>query len=186
METTSLKNHFLIAMPALADPNFHGTVTLLCEHDEKGALGLVLNRPSTLSLGELLAQLEIPCNDPALAARPVHAGGPVNPESGFVLHRPPGQWTSSLIVSDALALTTSLDILQALAAGEGPSDFIVALGYAGWGAGQLEQELAANAWLTHPADPDMIFTTPPEALWNAAARAIGIDPDRLSSEAGHA
>lgn len=186
MEGSSLKNHFLIAMPSLIDPNFSRSVTLVCEHDSQGAVGVVINRPIGLTLSDLFQQLKID-NAPAEIGRtPVMAGGPVNPENGFVLHHPLGQWDASLAVTDTLGLTTSVDILRAIAEQRGPERFIAALGYAGWSAGQLEQELAANAWLTHPADADLVFNTPADELWNAAANAIGVDLSRLSTDAGHA
>ena len=178
-----LKNHVLIAMPALQDPNFSRSVTLICEHDEQGAIGLVLNRPLGVPLGDLFAQLAIDCHSEDLNQRPVMAGGP---ENGFVLHRPAGSWQSSLPVGNNIGLTSSIDILQAIAGGNGPSEAIVALGYAGWAAGLLEHEMAMNAWLTHPADADMLFATPSDKLWEAAAQAMGIDFNRLSSDTGHA
>lgn len=186
MDGSSLKNHFLIAMPSLHDPNFSRSVTLVCEHDAQGAVGVVINHPTGLTLADLFEQLKIDNAPAELGRTPVMAGGPVNPENGFILHRPLGQWDASLAINDDIGLTTSVDILQALADNRGPDKVIVALGYAGWSAGQLEQELAANAWLTHPADHDMLFDTPPDELWNAAANAMGVDLSRLSSDAGHA
>lgn len=181
-----LKNHLLIAMPTLQDPNFSRSVTLICEHDEQGAIGLVLNQPVAFCLQELLQQLSIQCISETTAEKTIMSGGPVSPENGFVLHRPSGQWQNSLQVNAEVALTSSIDVLQAIANDQGPSDAIIALGYAGWAAGQLEHELANNSWLTHPADNDMLFRTRPDLLWDTAAKAMGVDMTLLSHEAGHA
>ncbi len=185
-ESNSLSNHFLIAMPSLEDPNFQRTVTFLCEHNADGALGIVINRPTDIRLGELLDHLETPAQDNATAAHPVYMGGPVQRERGFVLHPPDDRWDSSLRVSDRVAVTTSRDILAAIAKGNGPEQFLVALGYAGWGAGQLEQEMADNAWLSGPADADVIFRRSNEERWRAAAALLGVDITLLSSDTGHA
>ena len=182
----SLAEHFLIAMPGMDDPNFFRSVTLVCQHDDDGAMGLVLNRPADFRFGELLAQLKIETRDDHLAELPVLAGGPVQPERGFVLHDDPRPWDSSLRLGGGLAVTTSRDILEAIARGEGPARWLLALGYAGWSAGQLEEELAANSWLTVPADAGIVFDTPVEARWRAAAGRLGVDPDRLADYAGHA
>ncbi len=182
----SLADHFLVAMPALDDPNFERSVTLLCQHDPAGAMGLVVNRPSDFTLGELLDQLHITGAPEALAAQRVLAGGPVQPERGFVLHDDPRPWASTLRFGRGLAVTTSRDILEAMARGEGPAHAVVALGYAGWDAGQLEDELAANSWLTVPAEQAILFATPMEQRWQAAARALGVDLSRLADYAGHA
>ena len=184
--TSYFTNQFLIAMPALADPNFHHSVTLICEHNAEGALGIVINQPTDIRVGELLDHLEIETERTELAALPVYGGGPVEMERGFVLHQPVGEWEGSLKVTEDLALTTSRDILEALAQGRGPERVLLALGYAGWGAGQLEQEMADNAWLTSPANPDIIFETPPDQRWRAAAEQLGIDLSLLSDGAGHA
>ncbi|WP_440996455.1 YqgE/AlgH family protein [Arhodomonas sp. SL1] len=181
-----LTNHLLIAMPALADPNFAQSVTYLCEHSEEGALGIVINRPAGLRVGELLEHLDITVTDEGIADHPVYAGGPVQRERGFVLHRPVGSWEASRAVTDELAVTTSRDILEAIARGEGPEEWLLALGYAGWGAGQLEQELAENAWLNGPATPGLLFHQAPDERWRAAAALLGVDLNRLSSESGHA
>jgi putative transcriptional regulator len=186
MESSCLAGHFLIAMPAMADPNFKGTVTYLCEHNEDGALGVVVNRPTALTMDTLFEQIEITVSDLALSQRKVHFGGPVSVAHGFVLHRSHGSWNSSIMVSDELSLTTSKDILEAVATGSGPSQWLLTLGYAGWGAGQLEQEIAANAWLTVPADAELLFTTPAEALVDAAIQRLGISKFALSNLAGHA
>ncbi len=185
-ETPSLRNHFLIAMPALADPNFAHTVTYICEHNPEGALGIVINRPMDISLGDVLNHMKIQPGEHVDTAVPVYTGGPVQPERGFVLHQPTGAWTSSLPITDDIALTTSRDIMTAIGHGEGPRQFLLALGYAGWGAGQLEQEIIDNAWLSGPADPAILFDLPVEERWAAAAALIGVDLTLLSSETGHA
>ncbi len=181
----SLANHFLIAMPALEDPNFQRSVTLICQHDSDGAMGIVINRVADYTLGELLAQMELAA-DAALSSLPLVAGGPVQPDRGFVLHDDPRQWNSTLRFGDGLAVTTSRDILTALAGGNGPDNVLVALGYAGWTAGQLEAELAENSWLTVPADPEILFHRPLEQRWQAAALSAGVDMTRLAGYAGHA
>ena len=186
MESSCLAGHFLIAMPAMVDPNFQGTVTYWCEHNERGALGVVVNRPTELTMESLLEQIEIEVSDLALSQRKVHFGGPVSVEHGFVLHRSHGSWNSSIVVSEELSLTTSKDILEAVAQGSGPREWLLTLGYAGWGAGQLEDEIAANAWLTVPANADLLFETAPEALLDAAIARLGISRLSLSGIAGHA
>lgn len=185
-DVTWLTGHLLIAMPAMADPNFTRTVTYICEHNDQGALGIVVNRPLQMDLGEVFAQLALEPADAALARQPVLRGGPVQVERGFVLHEPGGEWDSTVAVSEDVHLTTSQDILAALARGDGPKRALMALGYAGWGAGQLESEMGANAWLSVPGDPAILFDTPFEARWAAAAGLLGINLATLSSEAGHA
>ncbi|MGE0383959.1 MAG: YqgE/AlgH family protein [Gammaproteobacteria bacterium] len=184
--TMNLTNHFLIAMPSLMDPNFHHTVTYICAHGEEGAMGIVINRPMELNLAEVLSQMDLRPATDAIAQRPVFEGGPVQQDRGFILHRPTGGWASSIDVTKELAVSTSRDILEAIARGDGPDDMLVALGYAGWGAGQLEREMAENAWLSGPADPNVIFTTPPEGRWRASARLLGVDLNSLSYQVGHA
>lgn len=186
MDAPNLTNHFLIAMPSLADPNFSRTVTYLCEHGEEGALGIVINRPADVRLGELLDYLGLKDVAGQVAEQPVFLGGPVQRERGFVLHRPDGQWESSLQIAEDIVLTTSQDVLAAIVATEGPRDYLVALGYAGWGPGQLEEELADNAWLSGPADAQVIFDRPCEQRWRAAAALLGVDLTLLSSAAGRA
>lgn len=181
-----LTNHFLIAMPGLADPNFFHTVTYLCEHSDQGAMGLVINRPMDLQLGDIFEQLDIKISDPEVSRIPVYMGGPVQGDRGFVLHNADSEWDSTLQVTDEISITTSLDILQAIAAGQGPARSLVTLGYAGWGAGQLEAELAQNAWLSGPAQSDIIFKRASNQRWQAAANLLGVDLNLLSSEAGHA
>ena len=181
-----LTNQFLIAMPAMDDPNFAQTVTLVCEHSDRGALGIVINRTLPMTLGEVFAQLGLDAKRSRVNDQPVLRGGPVQTERGFVLHSPAGRWESSLPFSERMHLTTSRDILDALAAGEGPGKAVIALGYAGWDAGQLEEEMARNAWLTVDADENVLFSTPVEQRWHAAARLLGIDLLSLSSDTGHA
>ena len=185
-EDFSLTNQFLIAMPSLADPNFHGTVTFICEHNPQGAMGIIINRPLDLTLGEVLSHMNISSKDSTFALDPVYMGGPVQTDRGFVLHHPVGEWDSMLRISDDLAITTSKDILQNIAVGTGPEQTLVALGYAGWGAGQLEQELADNVWLCGPSDYRIIFDMPWQQRWEAAAALMGIDLNQLSDQIGHA
>ena len=185
-ESTYLTDQFLIAMPALADPNFFQTVVYIGEHNANGALGLVINRPLNLSLGQLLEHLQIATHRRDLAAVPVYSGGPVQPEQGFVVHSPIGHWGATLRVTDQIGITTSRDILQAVADGQGPHYLLVALGYAGWGSGQLERELVDNAWLSSSADFDILFHTPSDRRWLASAALLGIDLNLLSTDAGHA
>jgi putative transcriptional regulator len=184
--TVNLTNHFLIAMPNMADPRFAKTVTFICEHNDQGALGIVVNKPIEMTLSALFEQIKIPIADIQVGDEPVHFGGPVQIDRGFVLHRPLGSWQSTLAVDDDVGLTTSKDILEAVGRGEGPRNVLVTLGYAGWGAGQLEDELGQNAWLTVRADPQVLFDEPPENRLPAAIRLLGIDFSRLSEGAGHA
>jgi putative transcriptional regulator len=190
MRSAYLSNQLLVAMPSLADPNFAQTVTLICEHTSKGALGIVLNRPLGMALGDVFRQLALESNDAQLRDQPVLRGGPVQQDRGFVLHPPSAQagepWDSTLEVSPTLHVTTSRDILGSMARGQGPAQAVVALGYAGWDAGQLEDEIRSNAWLTVPVDDAIIFATPFEQRWQAAAQLLGIDFGRLSPQAGHA
>ena len=186
MQSVNLTHHFLIAMPNMADPNFARSLTYICEHNDQGALGVVVNRPIDMTLGALFEQIEIALPDGQLAGTPVFYGGPVQVDRGFVLHRPAGAWQSTLAVSEEIALTTSKDILEAVAEGRGPRQLQVSLGYAGWAPGQLEQEIGQNAWLTVPADLDVIFRLPPERRFGAAMELLGIDPARLSDDVGHA
>lgn len=173
-------------MPALADPNFFHSVTYICEHNEQGAMGIIINHPLDIALSDVLEHMDMAANKSTTADQPVYLGGPVQPERGFVLHEPLGKWDSMLAVTEAIGVTTSRDILQALNDGTGPGRNLVALGYAGWSAGQLEQELAENTWLTCPADSAIIFDTPIEKRWSAAAASLGIDLNALSDEIGHA
>ena len=185
-----LSNHFLIAMPSLTDPVFGGTVIYLCEHNAHGALGLIINKPTDMTMQVLFErvdlQLEINPQHPTLPENPVMFGGPVQLERGFVLHSPVGMFSSMMQVTDAIALTTSKDILEAVAAGGGPQRLLVTLGCSGWSAGQLEEEIIRNGWLTVSADPAIIFDLPVEQRFTAAMRLLGIDPNMLAAEAGHA
>ncbi len=186
-EDQYLTGQFLVAMPAMDDPNFDRTVTYICEHNADGALGIIVNRPTSMLLGEVLGQMDLPVSNPALAEQLVLHGGPVQPERGFVIHDNGGEaFSSTLAVPDGLRVTTSRDILVSLAEGHGPARAVVALGYAGWEAGQLEAEMANNAWLTVPASPDIIFSVPFERRWESAAALLGVSIASLSSEAGHA
>lgn len=186
MPTVDLTNHFLIAMPAMADPNFAHTLTFVCEHNDQGALGIIVNRPTDMNMAALFERISLPLAATHLADMPVYFGGPVQTDRGFVLHRPLGQWQSTLPVTDNLGLTSSRDILQAVGHQDGPHEVLVTLGYAGWAGGQLEYELSQNAWLTVPADPAVIFSLPPGDRLNAAMKLLGVDLLSLSDEAGHA
>ena len=183
---TSLSNHFLIAMPSLSDPNFHHTTTYLCEHNDEGALGIVINRPMETRLADILDHMEITTEIASVASQPVYMGGPVQNDRGFVLHEPVGNWEATMQITASIGLTSSRDILEAIARGNGPEHSLVSLGYAGWGGGQLEEELAANAWLSGPASSKVVFETPSEQRWAAAAALIGVDLNLISGEAGHA
>jgi putative transcriptional regulator len=185
-EPINLTHHFLIAMPAMADPNFAHTLTFVCEHSKDGALGIVVNRPIDMKLSALFERIEVPLSDRVLRDSPVYFGGPVQVDRGFVLHRPLGNWQSTLAIGDDLGLTTSKDVLEAVGRGEGPPDVFVSLGYAGWEAGQLETELAQNAWLTVAADAGVLFDVPPERRLPAAMQLLGIDLAQLSEDVGHA
>lgn len=172
-------------MPALADPFFSKTLTYICEHSDQGALGLVVNRPIDLTLKDLLDQLDISSDDQAIKALPIMFGGPIQLDRGFVLHQPVGDWQSTMVVHDKVGLTTSLDILRAIASGESPKELLVALGYSGWAPGQIEHELSQNTWLTVPASPNIIFELPAEDRLTAAMRLLGVDLSSLSDEVGH-
>jgi len=186
VDATPLAGQLLIALPALADPNFARSLVLVCQHDGDGAMGLMVNRGAEYTLGDVFAQMDIGCDDVALCDRPVLAGGPVHPERGFVLHDGEGRFDSSLQVGPDLHVTTSRDVLEAVAGGEGPGRVIVALGCAGWGAGQLEYELTEHSWLTVPADAELLFTLPLEARWQAAAGRIGVDMQQIAGYTGRA
>ncbi len=186
---TSLRDQFLISMPHLQDRHFAHSVSYICDHSEYGAMGLVINRPSGLALTELLAHLELQPADNASFPIPIYAGGPVHEDRGFVLHRPDGphnSWLSSHPVTEEVSLTTSLDILEAITHDRGPSEYLIALGYAGWGPGQLEQELSDNLWLSCPANLDILFRMPAEERLQAAASILGINLNLLTAHAGHA
>ena len=183
---SALSQQLLIALPGLVDPNFSSSVVMVCQHDADGAMGIVVNRASEFTLGELFDQLNIAGGDPALRARQVVAGGPVHAERGFVLHDGDHAWDSSIRLPGGLSLTTSRDVLQALADGQGPAQALVALGCAGWGAGQLEQEIAENSWMTAPADADLLFRAPLEQRWQAAAGLVGVNFERMTHYSGRA
>jgi putative transcriptional regulator len=186
MPSFDLTNQFLIAMPLMADPNFSRTVTYVCSHNDDGAIGIVINRPMEIELGEVFAQMNIDGSDTAPNSQTVYQGGPVHRDRGFIIHRPAADWDSTIRVTDELAVSTSRDILEAISNGTGPEDTLVALGYAGWGAGQLEDEMGQNAWLSGPASTKIIFHTPPGRRWEYAAAAMGIDLQALSNDVGHA
>ena len=183
---TPLANQLLIALPSLLDPNFARAVVLICQHDADGAMGVIINRASELTLGDVFRQMDIECDDPTLLAQPVLAGGPVHQERGFVLHDGDQTWDSTLSVGEGLHVTTSRDILEAIAAGEGPAQSVVALGCAGWGAGQLEYEITENSWLTAPAGEHVLFALPLDQRWQAAAGRLGVDLRWMPDYAGHA
>jgi len=182
----TLTNNFLIAMPAMKDPNFERTVTYICQHNEDGALGIVINRTIDLTVGDVLDQMKIKRDVSVQCDLPVHYGGPVQMERGFILHEDMGNWDSTLKICDVTALTTSRDILEAMASNTGPERSLLALGYAGWGAGQLEREISENAWLHWPANNTLLFSTPVEKRWEEAAALLGVDLSLLSTDAGHA
>jgi putative transcriptional regulator len=186
MNSVDLTQHFLIAMPAMVDPHFAKSLTLVCEHNENGALGIVINRPTDMNLHGLLEQIKITPGVDAFRSVPVHYGGPVQVDRGFILHRPVGTWQSTLAVGPEIGLTTSKDILEAVARGEGPEHMLVTLGYAGWAPGQLEHELAQNAWLTVLATSEILFDMPAEERLAAAMDVLGVDFANLSDVAGHA
>ena len=181
-----LSGHFLMAMPGSVDGDLAGTVIYVCEHSDRGALGLVINRPTDLTVAHLLQKVDLQGADVAdppfeeSSEQPVFYGGPVQTDRGFVLHKPAGEYTSSIHLGESMALTTSRDVLQAVASGQGPTQILVTLGYAGWGAGQLEQELAQNAWLSVAAESSIIFDEPPQSRYPAAMRLLGFDPAMLA------
>ncbi|GAB7129303.1 YqgE/AlgH family protein [Silvimonas sp. JCM 19000] len=182
----NLTRQFLIAMPNLVDPIFERTLAYICDHNERGAMGVIVNRPLGMALSSLFEQIDVELHRPDVVDLPVHFGGPVQTDRGFVLHQPLGEWQSTLAVSEEIGLTTSKDILLAVGEGAGPEHLFVTLGYAGWEAGQLENEIAQNAWISVDADPDIIFSLPPEGRYEAALALMGIDMAMLSKEAGHA
>jgi putative transcriptional regulator len=181
-----LSNHFLLAMPSLREGIFSHSITYICEHGENGAMGIIINQALELSVAEIFEHLQIKASSSAYQ-EPVMAGGPVQIDHGFVLHRNCAtEWEASLEVTPEITLTTSRDILKSIAEGNGPLDHLIALGYAGWSAGQLEEELAQNSWLTLPADANIIFSTPYQQRHSAAAAILGIDMNLISGRAGHA
>lgn len=180
-----LANHFLIAMPSMLDSIFQGTVVYVCEHDEHGALGVVINKPTNLTMQALFERIDLQLEIAPIANKAIMFGGPVQGDRGFVLHTHNGEYSSSLKITDDLAFTTSKDILEAVATGAGPEQLLVSIGYAGWGAGQLEQEIAQNGWLTVAADPSVMFDLPVSQRYTAAVKLLGIDPLMLTAEVGH-
>lgn len=186
MSSFDLTNHFLIAMPTLDDPNFSKTVTYICAHNDEGAMGIVINRPMDIDLSEVFKQMKIETAGNVSNSQAVYLGGPVHRDRGFIVHSPADDWESSIHVTEELAVSTSRDILEAIGAGTGPRNVLVALGYAGWGAGQLEQEMSHNAWLSGPASLGIIFDVPAENRWESAAQTMGIDLSAMSSDIGHA
>ena len=186
VDPSPLSNHLLVALPSLHDPHFARSVTLVCQHDADGAMGVMVNRASEYTLGEVLAQMQIDSDDVELLVSPVLNGGPVHPERGFVIHDDGREWDSNLQVGENLYLTTSRDILEAMARGDGPRNALVTLGCAGWGSAQLECEIARNSWLTVPADAEVLFDAPLEQRWQLAASRIGVDLFRLTGYSGRA
>ncbi|WP_374582048.1 YqgE/AlgH family protein [Pseudoduganella sp.] len=185
----NLANHFLIAMPSMQDPIFGGTVVYVCEHNENGVLGVVINKPTDMTMEVLFDRIDLEVSSAAerhLESEPIMFGGPVQDDRGFVLHTPGAHYSSSLTVTSDVAFTTSIDVLEAVARGHGPERMMVSIGYAGWSPGQLEDELARNGWLTVAADPRIVFDVPIEERYNAAMKLLGFDPLMLNSEAGHA
>jgi len=187
METThSLAGHLLVAMPSMADPNFEHSVTYICEHTDQGALGITINRPLDMDLREVLEQLSLQAPPADMLSQQVLRGGPVQSERGFVIHEANNNWEGTTEVGHSIFVTTSKDILTDVAEGRGPERLLMALGYAGWGAGQLEEEIRQNAWLTVPASKELVFETPIEQRWRAAASSIGIHPSSLILNPGNA
>ncbi len=184
--SNTFSSQLLVALPALHDPHFERGVALICQHDEDGAMGVIVNRASEYTLGDVLTQMSLAPHDDHMAQQLVLSGGPVLPERGFVLHDGDRRWDSTLSIGMGLSLTTSRDILEAMAEGEGPGRVVVALGCAGWSAGQLELELGENSWLTAPADPELLFDLPLEQRWLAAGGRIGVDMSRMTDYSGHA
>ncbi|EGR7954486.1 YqgE/AlgH family protein [Vibrio vulnificus] len=186
----NLTNHFLVAMPGMKDPYFQHSVIYICEHNEEGAMGLMINAPIDITVGKMLEQVDVQPVHPQLntssLTKPVYNGGPVAEDRGFILHRPKDFYESSLQMTEQISVTTSKDILTVLGTEAEPSSYIVALGYSGWSAGQLEAELAENSWLTVEANPDIIFDTPIAMRWQKAVQMLGIHASQLSAQAGHA
>lgn len=186
---STFKNQLLIATPSLRDPNFHQAVIYLCEHNEDGAMGLIINKPSPMKLGEILQQLKIEAASKEIEQHPVLIGGPLQQDQGFVIHTqhlPETDENDKDVIQDNLTVSSTRDVLAAFAKGKGPKKILIILGHAAWDAGQLEQELAENAWIVTPTDSDILLNVPFNQRWRAAAALIGLDIDRLSSETGHA
>lgn len=183
---TYLNNQFIIAMPSLANPYFFHSVIYMCQHNDEGALGIVINRPINMRLGSIFKQMDIPVTSKTASHSMVFAGGPMQQERGFVLHSSSKEWDMTLPISDGISLTTSRDVIEAIALDEGPDSYIVALGYVGWSQGQLEQEMLTNAWLNCPFNKHILFDTPADNRWRAAANQMGININQLTIPAGHA
>jgi len=185
----NLSNHFLVAMPGMKDPFFHRSVIYICEHNEEGAMGLIVNAPIDITVGGMLERVDVDSVHPQIHKEslemPVLNGGPVSEDRGFILHEPKDSYQSSIQMTDQISVTTSKDILSVLGTEAEPRSYVVALGYSGWTAGQLEKELAENSWLTVEADPEVIFDTPVQDRWQKAVKMLGIDPGQLSVDAGH-
>ncbi len=189
MKSTSLKNQLLVSMPQLTNPSFHQTVSLICQHDANGAIGVIVNRLTDHRLGDVFDQLSLPVSSLNRIEQPVFEGGPISPELGLVVHadkKSNNRWESSLEIGGGLWLTSSRDILGAIAGGRGPANAMMILGYAGWGPGQLEFEIKQNSWFHAPADHSIIFNTRIDHKWHQAAELLGIDYAQLSTEVGHA
>lgn len=186
MNVTSLQNHFLIAHDNHPDDPFYKTVVYICQHNDSGTMGLVINRRCGLIATELFSALEIVLHDQSLQNKPVLCGGPVQEDVGFVIHTDEGQWESSFDINENVTVTTSKDIMQAIADAHGPKNSLFLLGYSGWEPHQLEQELERNVWLTCPASEEILFNTPIEQRWDAAIHSLGIDPSQLVHQTGHA
>lgn len=184
----NLTNHFIIAMPGLTDPLFEKSVSLICQHNEQGAMGLTINNPTDITFETFLSQLDIPLENKSIGQTPVYLGGPVETGHGFILYanNTDQNWEQTIAVNEHLSLSSSKDILTAIAKGNGPSDYLIILGYSGWHGGQIEKEIQENSWLNVPADNDIIFQTPINQRWENAAMKIGIDIHLISSEIGHA
>jgi len=186
-----LENQLLIATPSMTDPYFQKSVVFICEHNERGAMGIIVNHPMSITIEDLLIHMEILSpenrqeNLPAILSQPVLAGGPVQRERGFVIHHPAGKWQSSFVMPNDLTITTSRDILQALVDNQGPARLLAALGYAGWEAGQLEEELINNSWINCPVDFQLLFETPAELRWEKAGQLLGVNLANLLSTVGH-
>lgn len=183
---TSFKDQYLIAMPQLESPHFHHSLTYMVEHSHEGAMGIVINRPLELRMSDVLEHIGLETDCAHTAHIPIYSGGPVQTDRGFILHDNASRWEMTAAITQDIHLTTSQDILEAIANGSGPSKFLIALGYAGWSAGQLEQEIAANAWLNTKASDELIFDCPIEDRWHLAAKELGVDLNLLSTQAGHA
>jgi len=181
-----LQDHFLLAMPTMADPNFHHAVIYICEHSQNGAVGIIINRPTTVSLVEVLSDMKISAQDDIVRHIPVLFGGPVHQERGFVMHRPKGSWRSTLGVGEEIFITTSRDILEAIAVHQGPPEVLIALGCCAWEPGQLEEEIKENSWLVVPAEARLAFEAPFETRYSEAISSLGVNLTNLSDESGHA